>query len=71
MGKRICLLSTNYGCHILCRNLQQHFPEIDQMLGVGKWRFQQDNDSKRSSRLAKAFLDENYPELWHTGGLDI
>ncbi len=40
---------------ILCR----HTPEIKQMLG-NRWRFQQDNDPKRTSRLAKAFHSEEY-----------
>ena len=53
--------------------LKQHFPEIDHMLRVGNWRFQQDNDPKHMSRLAKAFLDENAPVVmdWPSNSPDL
>ncbi|GBB96986.1 hypothetical protein RclHR1_02890013 [Rhizophagus clarus] len=39
--------------------LRRHAPEMFQMLG-GHWRFQKDNDPKHTSRLVKAFLQENF-----------
>lgn len=52
--------------------LRTHAPEIKQMLGR-KWRFQQDNDPKHTSRLAKAFIQENFPEVleWPSNSPDL
>ena len=40
--------------------LEQRLPEIRRLLG-DRWRFQQDNDSKHTSRTAKEFLRNNVP----------
>ena len=52
--------------------LRNHIPEVTRMLG-SEWRFQQDNDPKHTSRLTKAFLAENVPELmsWPSNSPDI
>ena len=52
--------------------LRRHTPEINRML-KGKWRFQQDNDPKHTSRLAQAFLQENMPEVmaWPSNSPDL
>jgi transposase len=52
--------------------LRRHVPEIRQMLG-NRWRFQQDNDPKHTSHLAKAFLQENMPEVmdWPSNSPDL
>lgn len=52
--------------------LRKHVPEIEQLVG-GEWRFQQDNDPKHTSRLAKAFLEETMPEVldWPSNSPDI
>jgi transposase len=52
--------------------LRTHVPEMSQMLS-GRWRFQQDNDPKHTSRLAKAFLQENFPIVldWPSNSPDL
>lgn len=52
--------------------LRRHTPEINRML-KGKWRFQQDNDPKHTSRLAQAFLRENMPKVmaWPSNSPDL
>ncbi|EXX61191.1 hypothetical protein RirG_173480 [Rhizophagus irregularis DAOM 197198w] len=52
--------------------LRRHAPEMSQMLG-DHWRFQQDNDPKHTSRLAKAFLPENFPVVleWPSNSPDL
>jgi len=52
--------------------LRRHAPEMFQMLG-DHWRFQQDNDPKHTSRLAKAFLQENFPVVidWPSNSPDL
>ena len=52
--------------------LRQHLPEIRGMLGR-RWRFQQDNDPKHTSRVAKKFLEETFPEVmnWPSNSPDL
>lgn len=42
--------------------LKNNIAGINALLGR-KWRFQQDNDPKHTSRLAKSYLEENFPEV--------
>ena len=52
--------------------LQKHIPEISEIMG-SKWRLQQDNDPKHTSRLAKEFLKNNVPQVmdWPSNSPDL
>src|SRR5438477_42716 len=52
--------------------LQKNLPEIQRMLGR-VWRFQQDNDPKHTSKIAKAFLETNVSEVidWPSNSPDL
>jgi transposase len=52
--------------------LQKHIPEVNRMLG-GRWRLQQDNDPKHTSRLATEFVKENIPMVmdWPSNSPDL
>jgi transposase len=52
--------------------LQNNIPQINRLMG-GRWRLQQDNEPKHTSRLAKAFLQENAPEVmdWPSNSPDL
>jgi transposase len=52
--------------------LRRQLPEIEDLLG-DEWRFQQDNDPKHTSRLAKNFLRDNMPEVidWPSNSPDL
>lgn len=52
--------------------LENHFPEVRRMLG-SRWEFQQDNDPKHTSRVAKAFLKKNAPKVidWPSNSPDL
>ena len=64
--------STDHGRKILVEILREHVPNIRRLLG-DDWRFQQDNDPKHTSRLAKSFIKENMPELidWPSNSPDL
>lgn len=52
--------------------LENHIPEVRSMFG-NRWRLQQDNDPKHTSRIAKEFLDNNVPEVmdWPSNSPDL
>ena len=52
--------------------LEKNIADINILLGE-KWRFQQDNDPKYMSRLAKSYLESNVPEVidWPSNSPDL
>jgi transposase len=50
----------------------KHIPQVENMLD-GRWRLQQDNDPKHTSRVAKRFLEENVPTVmdWPSNSPDL
>jgi transposase len=52
--------------------LEKHIPGVNRVLG-NSWRFQQDNDPKHQSKVAKKFLQENVPTKidWPSNSPDL
>ena len=52
--------------------IRKHLPEANKMLGK-KWRLQQDNDPKHTSRVAKEFLQNNVSTVmdWPANSPDL
>jgi len=52
--------------------IRKHIPQIRKMLS-DRWRLQQDNDPKHTSRVAKNFLQENVPAVmdWPSNSPDL
>ena len=45
---------------------EQLVPFLEKIFPDGNYRFQQDNDPKHTSKLAKAFMEENKINWWPT-----
>ncbi|CAG8820021.1 2421_t:CDS:2, partial [Gigaspora margarita] len=59
--------------HFYTNILKKHIPKIKKVLG-NRWRFQQDNDSKHRSRVAKKFIEKNIPLIiddWPSNSPDL
>lgn len=52
--------------------LEKNIADIKALMGK-KWRFQQDNDPKHTSRLAKSYLESHVPKVleWPAGSPDL
>ena len=52
--------------------LEKQLPEVCSMF-QGRWRLQQDNDPKHTSRIAREFLGNNVPEVmdWPSNSPDL
>jgi transposase len=52
--------------------LEENIADIKALMGK-RWRFQQDNDPKHTSRLAKSYLESHVPKVleWPAGSPDL
>ena len=66
------LLQPYHGSNFYVIILEQRLSEIRELLG-SRWRFQQDNDPKHTSRTAKDFLQNNVPMVldWPSNSPDL